>query len=120
LFFANTLRFRNEVRLLPSVSTPPKAILLNLHANFGIDLSATDTLFGLVAEAEKTETEVLSAELQNPVRQMFGRSGLLDRVRENSAAGFAPHTVLGKNRPKIFPLISLPASASERVIRRQF
>jgi high affinity sulfate transporter 1 len=83
LFFANALRFRNEVRLLLSGSTPPKAVLVNLHANFGIDLSATDTLLGLVAEAEKTNTEIVFAELQDPVRQMFRRSGLLDRVGEN-------------------------------------
>ena len=83
LFFANALRFRNEVRLLLSDSTPPNAILLNLHANFGIDLSSTDTLLGLVAEAENTNTEILFAELQDPVRQMFRRCGLLDRVGEN-------------------------------------
>jgi MFS superfamily sulfate permease-like transporter len=83
LFFANALRFRNEVRLLLSGSTPPDAILLDLHANFGIDLSATDVLSGLIAEAEKTSTEVLFAELQDPVRQMFRRCGLLDRVGEN-------------------------------------
>ena len=83
LFFANALRFRNEVRLLLSDSTPPKAVLVNLHANFGIDLSATDTLLGLVAEAEQTNTEIVFAELQDPVRQMFRRSGLLDRVGEN-------------------------------------
>jgi sulfate permease, SulP family len=83
LFFANALRFRNEVRLLLSGSTPPKALLVNLHANFGIDLSATDTLLGLVAEAGKTNTEILFAELQDPVRQMFRRSGLLSRVGEN-------------------------------------
>jgi sulfate permease, SulP family len=83
LFFANALRFRNEVRLLLSGRTAPKAILVNLHANFGIDLSATDTLLGLVTEAEKTNTEVLFAELQDPVRQMFRRCGLLDRVGEN-------------------------------------
>ena len=34
----------------------------------------------LVAEAEKTNTEILFAELQDPVRQMFRRCGLLDRV----------------------------------------
>jgi MFS superfamily sulfate permease-like transporter len=83
LFFANALRFRNEVRLLLAGKTTPKAILVNLHANFGIDLSATDMLSGLVAEAEKTDTEILFAELQDPVRQMFRRSGLLDRVGEN-------------------------------------
>jgi sulfate permease, SulP family len=83
LFFANALRFRNEVRVLLSGNAPPNAILLNLHANFGIDLSATDTLLGLVAEAENTNTEILFAELQDPVRQMFRRCGLLDRVGEN-------------------------------------
>jgi sulfate permease, SulP family len=83
LFFANALRFRNEVRLLLSASTPPEAIILDLHANFGIDLSATDTLVGLVAEAENTNTEILFAEIQDPVRQMFRRCGLLDRVGEN-------------------------------------
>jgi sulfate permease, SulP family len=83
LFFANALRFRNEVRSLLSGSNPLKAILINLHANFGIDLSSTDVLLGLVAEAKKTNTEVLFAELQDPVRQMFRRSGLLDRVGED-------------------------------------
>src|SRR5215469_8575519 len=83
LFFANALRFRNEVRSLLSGSNPLKAILINLHANFGIDLSSTDTLLGLVAEAEKTKTEVLFAEIQDPVRHMFRRCGLLDRVGED-------------------------------------
>jgi SulP family sulfate permease len=83
LFFANALRFRNEVRSLLSGSTPLQAILINLHANFGIDLSSTDTLLGLVAEAEKTKTEVLFAEIQDPVRHMFRRCGLLDRIGED-------------------------------------
>ena len=83
LFFANALRFRNEIRALLSGSAPPQAILFNLHANFGIDLPSTDTLLGLVAEAEKTETEILFAELQDPVRHMFRRCGLLDRVGED-------------------------------------
>jgi SulP family sulfate permease len=83
LFFANALRFRNEVRSLLSGSNPLKAILINLHANFGIDLSSTDMLVGLVAEAKKTNTEILFAELQDPVRQMFRRAGLLDRVGED-------------------------------------
>jgi sulfate permease, SulP family len=82
LFFANALRFRNEVRSLLSGSNPLKAILINLHANFGIDLSSTDMLLGLVAEAKRTNTEILFAELQDPVRQMFRRSGLLDRIGE--------------------------------------
>jgi sulfate permease, SulP family len=83
LFFANALRFRNEVRSLLSGSNPLKAILINLHANFGIDLSSTDMLLGLVAEAKRTNTEILFAELQDPVRQMFRRSGLLDRIGED-------------------------------------
>jgi SulP family sulfate permease len=83
LFFANALRFRNEARSLLAGSAPLQAILFNLHANFGIDLSSTDTLLGLVAEAEKTKTEVLFAELQDPVRHMFRRCGLLDRVGED-------------------------------------
>jgi sulfate permease, SulP family len=83
LFFANALRFRNEVRSLLSRSNQLKAILINLHANFGIDLSSTDMLLGLVAEARKTNTEILFAELQDPVRQMFRRCGLVDRVGED-------------------------------------
>jgi MFS superfamily sulfate permease-like transporter len=83
LFFANALRFRNEVRSLLSGSNPLKAILINLHANFGIDLSSTDMLSGLVAEAKRMNTEILFAELQDPVRQMFRRSGLLDRIGED-------------------------------------
>ena len=83
LFFANARRFRNEVRSLLSASSPPQAILIDLHANFGIDLSSTDMLLGLVAEAEKTGTEILFAELQDPVRNMFRRCGLLDLVGEN-------------------------------------
>jgi len=83
LFFANARRFRNEVRSLLLASSPPQAILIDLHANFGIDLSSTDMLLGLVAEAEKTSTEILFAELQDPVRNMFRRCGLLDLVGEN-------------------------------------
>src|SRR5262249_30341804 len=77
LFFANALRFRNEVRSLLSASKPPEAILIDLHANFGIDLSSTDTLLGLIADAKKTKTEIMFAELQDPVRHMFRRGGLL-------------------------------------------
>jgi len=80
LFFANALRFRDELRTLILRDAPPRAILLNLHANFGIDLSSTDVLLGVVTDAESTNTEILFAELQDPVRQMFGRCGLLDRI----------------------------------------
>ena len=83
LFFANAPRFRNEVRSLLSSSAPLRAILFDLHANFGIDLSSTDMLLGLVAEAEKTRTEILFAELQDPVYHMFRRCGLLDRIGED-------------------------------------
>jgi len=83
LFFANALRFRNEVRALLASNSPPRAILFSLHANFGIDLSSTDALLALVAEAERTETEVLFAELQDSVRHMFRQCGLLDRVGED-------------------------------------
>jgi sulfate permease, SulP family len=83
LFFANAQRFRDEVRSVLSRSTPLKAILIDLHANFGIDLSSTDMLLGLVAEAKKDNTETIFAELQDPVRQMFRRCGLLDRVGED-------------------------------------
>jgi MFS superfamily sulfate permease-like transporter len=83
LFFANALRFRNEVRQLLAGSASLSAIVINIHANFGIDLSVTDTLTSLVAEAEKTNTELLFAELQDPVRQMFRRCGLLDHVGES-------------------------------------
>jgi len=83
LFFANALRFRNEVRSLLSASKPPEAILIDLHANFGIDLSSTDALLGLIVEAEKTKTEIMFAEIQDPVRHMFRRVGLIDRVGEN-------------------------------------
>jgi sulfate permease, SulP family len=83
LFFANALRFRNEVRSLLAGRSPPRAILLDLHANFGIDLSSTDTLLALVAEAKETKTEILFAELQDPVRHMFLHCGLLDRVGED-------------------------------------
>ena len=80
LFFANTSRVRNEVRVLLNDANPPEAVLRDLHANFGIDLSSADMLLGLVAEAEKSKTEILFSEIQDPVRHMFGRSGLLDRV----------------------------------------
>src|SRR5438128_2102125 len=69
--------------LTDAVTAVSGRALLHLHANFGIDLSATDVLSGLVAEAEKTSTEVLFAELQDPARQMFRRCGLLDRVGKN-------------------------------------
>jgi MFS superfamily sulfate permease-like transporter len=55
LFFPNALRFRNEVRQLPVGSTSPSEIVINLHANFEIDLSATDKLTSLVAEAKKNK-----------------------------------------------------------------
>ena len=83
LFFANALRFRDEVHSLLSGATPLQAILIDLHANFGIDLSSTDILLGLVAEAEKTKTEVLFAEIADPVRHMFRRCGLLDTLGED-------------------------------------
>ena len=68
------------MRVLLNDARPPEAVLLDLHANFGIDLSSADMLLGLVAEAEKSKTEILFSEIQDPVRHMFGRSGLLDRV----------------------------------------
>lgn len=80
LFFANVPRVRKEVRTLLSSSPAPEAVVLDLHANFGIDISSTDMLLGLVAEAESSKTEILFTEIQDPVRHMFRRCGLLDRV----------------------------------------
>src|SRR5215471_16520662 len=112
LFFANALQFRNEVRSLLSGRIPLQAILINLHANFGIDLSSTDTLLGLVAEAEKTETEVLFAEIQDPVRHMFRRCGLLERIGEDRLFPTVDDGVQDylNRHPEARPVMNLPSS----------
>ncbi len=82
LFFANAQQLRDEVQALLHHEPPPASILLDLHANPGLDLTTLDLLWGLLTEAQQLGVELLFSELAAPVRDLFKRSGLLAAVGE--------------------------------------
>jgi SulP family sulfate permease len=82
LFFANAQRLKDEVQALLHDQPRPDAILLDLHANPGLDLTTLDIVWGLQAEARQAGVELLFSELAAKVSDLFYRSGLLAEVGE--------------------------------------
>ena len=82
LFFANAQHLKDEVQARLRDQPWPDAILIDLHANPGLDLTTLDIVWGLQAEAWQAGVELLFSELAARVRDLFYRSGLLAEVGE--------------------------------------
>jgi high affinity sulfate transporter 1 len=61
---------------------PPKAILINMHANESLDITAAQMLGKFLDELHEQGTEVMFADLHKPVIDFARQSGLLDKIGE--------------------------------------
>lgn len=60
----------------------PRAILLDLEASSGLDISSADMLAELVAELKVQGIELLLATVREPIRNMLWRSGVAQTIGE--------------------------------------
>ena len=81
LFFANANRMRNRVRNLLKHADPPiKTIVLNLEASPELDVTGLQMLQELTDELHQSGITVCFARVADPVRDLFARSGFLERL----------------------------------------
>src|SRR5215471_3971831 len=99
LFFANANRVRNRVReAIQNAGRPIKRVVLTLEASPEIDATSLDMLEQLRSELVENGTELAFARVQDPVRDLFRRSGFLERLGESNVywslhAAADPNTV---------------------------
>jgi MFS superfamily sulfate permease-like transporter len=99
LFFANANRVRNRVReAIQNAGRPIKRVVLTMEASPEIDATSLDMLEQLRSELVENGTELAFARVQDPVRDLFRRSGFLERLGESNVywslhAAVDPNTV---------------------------
>jgi high affinity sulfate transporter 1 len=76
LFFANVKTFRDEVRRLARVSSPPSWIVIAAEPVTDVDTTASDVLAELDQELSAQGISLVFAELKDPVRRKIERYGL--------------------------------------------
>jgi high affinity sulfate transporter 1 len=81
LFFANANRTRNRLRVLVgNASAPLKVVLLNLEASPEVDVTSLEMLEQVNKELHESGIELRFARMTDPVRDLFARSGFLERL----------------------------------------
>jgi len=81
LFFGNANRVRNRVReLLKQPTTPLEAVLVNLEASPETDVTSLEMLEQLRNELHDSGIDLYFARVPDLVRDLFVRSGFLERI----------------------------------------
>ena len=81
LFFANANRVRNRLRALVTEARPPMStVLLNLEACPNTDVTSLEMLEQLTDELRESGVTLCFARVADPVRDLFARSGFLERL----------------------------------------
>jgi sulfate permease, SulP family len=84
IFFANANRVRNRVRELTRLQpAPPRAVLINLEASPEVDLTSLEMLEQLRGELQQLGTALYFARVADRVRDLFHRSGFLERLGQD-------------------------------------
>ncbi len=83
LFFANARTFADQVERLAATEPRPRWIIIAAEPITDIDTTAADMLEELVTDLAAHGTELVFAELKDPVRlklERYGLSGVMDKV----------------------------------------
>ncbi len=81
LFFANSAFFVRDVKdRLTTAEPPAHSLIIDAEGISDIDATATMALSELLEDLHAAEVDISFARLRQPVRDMFERSGLLDRI----------------------------------------
>jgi sulfate permease, SulP family len=84
LFFANANRVRNRLReLVKQGGQSIRGVVLSLEASPQVDVTSLEMLQQLRLEFQESGIELYFARVADPVRDLFRRSGFLDRVGRN-------------------------------------
>lgn len=76
LFFANAKNFRDEVRLMARAEPAPKWILIAAEPITDVDTTAAEILLDLDTMLDAQGTQLVIAEMKDPVRRKIERYGL--------------------------------------------
>ena len=99
LFFANANRVRNRVlAAIKSAGRPIKRVVLTLEASPEIDVTSLDMLEQLRNELSQNGIELAFARVPEPVRDLFRRSGYLERLGESNVF-WSLHAAVERGRP---------------------
>jgi len=81
LFFANAAFFVRDVTArLVAADPPATALVLDMEGVSDIDTTAVQQLDELLADLDAADVEVACARVRGPVRDMFDRAGITDRI----------------------------------------
>jgi len=83
MFFANNAPLCERLKEMICTTDPrPRAILLDMEASSGLDISSADMLAELVAELKAQGVVLLLATVREPIRTMLWRSGVAQTIGE--------------------------------------
>jgi sulfate permease, SulP family len=81
LFFANAAFFVEDVKgRITAAELPVHSLIIDAEGVSDIDATATMALSELLEDLEEANVHISFARLRQPVREMFERAGLLDRI----------------------------------------
>jgi high affinity sulfate transporter 1 len=84
LFFANATRVHNHLhQLVKKGGTALRAVLVNLEASPEIDVTSLEMLEQLRSELQESDVTLYLSRVSDEVRELFDRSGLLERLGED-------------------------------------
>ncbi|HXY48661.1 MAG TPA: SulP family inorganic anion transporter [Terriglobales bacterium] len=83
LFFANANRVRNRLRELAKRPGTVRAVVLNLEASPEVDVTSLEMLEQLCTELQESGIQLYFARVSDRVRDLFGRSGFLERLGQD-------------------------------------
>jgi high affinity sulfate transporter 1 len=82
LFYANASNVKERLLgLIREVDSVPEALVLDLGANYDLDLETLDTLDDLAETLADTGVELRLANVRAPVLELLRRGGLADRIK---------------------------------------
>jgi high affinity sulfate transporter 1 len=84
LFYANATLVRDRIKTLVGASDPlPRAVILELTANAGLDITSAEMLEQLITTLHSAGIDVALADLRQPVVDVARRTGLLETLGED-------------------------------------
>ena len=85
LFFANSNRIRNRLHAaIKDAARPIRKVILTMEASPEIDVTSMDMLEQVRSELNESGIRLTFARVSEPVREIFRRSGFLERLGETN------------------------------------
>jgi high affinity sulfate transporter 1 len=83
MYYANALTVRDQVKAaIAGMDPPPRAVLFDCSAQYQLDMTSTEVMWGLVKELHGNGISVYLADVHAPVLEDVRRAGLLESIGE--------------------------------------